>query len=528
MSRRAAYVGGNVLLAAVYFVTGKFGLELALVHTSVSAVWPATGVALAALVLFGPRLWPGVFLGAFLVNVTTPPTPFPAALAMGIGNTLEAVVGAWLVGRFAGGRRAFERAGDALRFVLLAGMAGTAIAASVGATAVSLTTVPRPDFGVLWLTWWLGDMGGAVLLAPGIVLGFTSAPSRRKGARLIEAATLLLLLVATSFFVFRGLPALAERDVPAHYLCTPLLIWAAVRFGPLETAAANLVLAAISVGATLSLRGPFITGSPNASLLLLQSFMVVTATMALVLAVAIHERKEADAALRETARELERSNADLARFAHAASHDLKEPLRTVASFTQLLSLRYAGKLGADADEYIRFAVEGATRMERLINDILAFSRAGSTGLELALTPAEHALDEALAGLRAGVESAGAIVTHAPLPEVRADRSQLVQVFQNLVGNAVKFRGTEPPRIHVSAQPAAEGWVFSVRDNGIGIDPRFSDRVFTMFQRMNSREKYDGSGIGLALCKRIVDRHGGRIWFESEPGKGCTFHFSLPV
>jgi len=177
---------------------------------------------------------------------------------------------------------------------------------------------------------------------------------------------------------------------------------------------------------------------------------------------------------------------------------------------------------------IRFIVDGAVRMERLIRDMLAYSVAGSTGLHREAVASDDALAEALASLQAGIADAGAIVTRDPLPVVEADRGQLVQLFQNLVGNAVKFRGERPPRIHVSARRDGEQWLFSVRDNGIGIDPRFADRVFTMFQRVNAREKYDGSGIGLALCKRIVERHGGRISFESQPGRGSTFYFSLPA
>jgi light-regulated signal transduction histidine kinase (bacteriophytochrome) len=209
-----------------------------------------------------------------------------------------------------------------------------------------------------------------------------------------------------------------------------------------------------------------------------------------------------------------------------ASHDLQEPLRMVASFTQLLEQRYRGKLDADADDFIGFAVDGARRMQALVNDLLAYSRVGTRGKELAPTDSEAVLEIALANLKTAMDETGATVTHDPLPTVAADETQLSQVFQNLVGNARKFRGTEAPRVHVSAQPEDGQWRFSVRDNGIGIDPKHAERIFVIFQRLHARPEYPGTGMGLAISKRIVERHGGRIWVESELGKGATFYFTI--
>lgn len=240
----------------------------------------------------------------------------------------------------------------------------------------------------------------------------------------------------------------------------------------------------------------------------------------------ITERKRAEGALKKYAADLARSNADLEQFAYVASHDLQEPLRTVASFTQLLAQRYRGKLGADAEDFIGYAVEGARRMQVLVNDLLAYSRVGTRGGELAPTRSEATLEAALANLKQSVEEAGATVSHDPLPTVLADETQLCQVFQNLVGNALKFRSSEPPRVHISAQPADGQWRFSVRDNGIGIDPQHAERIFVIFQRLHAASKYPGTGLGLAISKRIVERHGGRIWVESELGKGATFYFTM--
>jgi signal transduction histidine kinase len=240
----------------------------------------------------------------------------------------------------------------------------------------------------------------------------------------------------------------------------------------------------------------------------------------------IAERRRAEAALEKKTVELGRSNRDLEQFAYVASHDLQEPLRMVTSYVQLLTRRYQGKLDSDADEFIRFAEDGAVRMWKLINDLLAYSRAGTQGKELEPTDCETALHQSLDNLKMAIEENGVIVTRDPLPTVMADHPQLIQLFQNLIGNAIKFRGDEPPRVHVSASRNGNGWIFSVRDNGIGIAPEYAKRIFIIFQRLHSREKYAGTGIGLAICQKIVERHGGRIWVESELGKGATFYFTL--
>jgi len=242
----------------------------------------------------------------------------------------------------------------------------------------------------------------------------------------------------------------------------------------------------------------------------------------------ISVRKSSKEHLVKTVTELKRSNDELQQFAYVASHDLQEPLRMVASYTQLLAQRYKGRLDSDADEFIAYAVDGSNRMQGLIKDLLAYSRAGANGKALHEISSENALKEALTNLRATIEESGAVVTHDLLPAITMDETQLVQFFQNLVGNAIKYRTPEVPHVHVSAaKNGGHEWTFCVRDNGMGIDPQYFERIFIIFQRLHGREEFKGTGIGLAICKKIVERVGGRIWVESKLEKGSTFCFALP-
>lgn len=242
----------------------------------------------------------------------------------------------------------------------------------------------------------------------------------------------------------------------------------------------------------------------------------------------ITERKMTEDLIKRQAQELARSNAELQKFAYVASHDLQEPLRTISSFTQLLARRYKDKLDSDADEFISFIVDGAKRMQRLINDLLAYSRVGTMGKAFETADFEALLGNVLANLNEAISEGNAIVSHDPLPTIIADPTQMEQLFQNLISNAIKFRGEEPPKVHISAEKMESEWLFSVRDNGIGIAPDYFDRIFIIFQRLHGKDDYSGTGIGLAVCKKIVERHGGRIWVESEKGKGSTFYFTIPV
>jgi PAS domain S-box-containing protein len=256
-----------------------------------------------------------------------------------------------------------------------------------------------------------------------------------------------------------------------------------------------------------------------------------SAKQILATVVDITERKQAERQLEQQTAELSRSNRELEQFAYVASHDLQEPLRMVSSYCGLLARRYKGKLDRDADEFIQFAVDGATRMKDLIDDLLAYSRVGRQEKPLVMVDAGESVRSALANLEIAIKETGASIIYAALPRVIADPVQLTQVFQNLISNALKFRGSRRPVIHVSARHSNERqapiqWMFSIQDNGIGFEPQFQKRVFVIFQRLHTREEYEGNGIGLAITKKIIERHGGTIWVESTPGTGTTFFFTL--
>lgn len=240
----------------------------------------------------------------------------------------------------------------------------------------------------------------------------------------------------------------------------------------------------------------------------------------------INERKMAEQKLQEYMSDLKRSNEELQQFAYIASHDLQEPLRMISSYLQLIEHRYKGKLDKDADEFIGFAVDGANRLGQMITGLLAYSRVGTKLRPVAEVNSAGALGQAIANLKIAIEESGAIITTENLPVVRADELQLVQVFQNLLSNAIKFRRSDKPLVRVGAERKGTVWVFAVKDNGVGISPEYKDKVFSIFRRLHGRE-YPGVGIGLSLCRRIVERHGGRIWFESERGEGTTFYFTIP-
>jgi signal transduction histidine kinase len=509
-------------LAAVYFAAGKLGLSLALVHASASAVWPPTGIALAAFLVLGRGVWPAILAGAFLVNVTTEGSA-ATSLGIAVGNTLEGLVGALLVERFAGGRRAFDRPQDVFGFVTLAGLVATAISPSFGVTSLCLGGfAPWSEYGAIWLTWWLGDAGGAIVVAPALILWAVGPRPRWSRVRRLEAGAALVAIAAIGEIVFGGLFASGDGYSSLRFLCLPLAIWLAFRFGPREAATAVLVLGAVAVAGTLR-RGEALPGSgQNESLVLLQLFLGTLAVTSLTLAAVVAERQRALAASRRQALELARANAELDEFAHVVSHDLKAPLRGVSSLAAWIAEDCKELLQGESREHLRLLEERARRMSRLIDGVLRYSRAGkSAGVRPVDAQALFAeVVDSLGPLR-GVS----VRVEGTLPVVRCDRTQLAQILQNLIGNAVEHLGRPSGEVVVACREGERDFEWSVRDDGVGIDAPHRERIFRMFHAVDPER--GGSGVGLAIVKKLVERAGGSVSVESAPGAGSTFRFSIP-
>jgi signal transduction histidine kinase/CheY-like chemotaxis protein len=528
---QALALGG---LAIVYFLAGKFGLHFASVHASASAVWPPTGIALAAMLLAGRRTWPAIFVGALLVNYTTSGSTL-SSLGIAVGNTLEATVGAWLVARYAGGARAFERPLDFLRFVVLGGLVGTAVGATIGAaTLVSTGEAAAATFGAIWLTWWFGDAAGALIVTPLLVLWSKQNDFARLRTQAFEAVLLLVVVAATGALV------LAHAELSRHplpFVCIPPLIWAAFRFGQREVATSVALLSAIATWATVHGIGPFTTGNDNESLLLLQSFMGTIAVLTMFVAALVWERKAIE---RERSVLLERERAARAEaemashakdeFLAMLSHELRNPLAAIANAAQVLSAP------AIPDGYATRAVEIVNRqtrhLSRLIDDLLDIARVSSGKILLARQKLN--LADIVEGCRTLLSSGGRLDQHRVVFDlgpawVRGDPARLTQVADNLLMNAIKYT---PPdgQIEVRTWTDQDEVVLRIRDNGAGIAPELLPRVFDLFSQGTSTldRAQGGLGLGLALAHRLVLAHGGRIEAASPgPSQGSTFTVYLP-
>ena len=515
-SGRLAQAATLLALAGVYLVVGKLGLSLASAHPSASPVWPPSGIAIAAVLLLGPRVWPGIFAGALLVNLGAA-GGVAASLGIATGNTLEALVGGWLVTRFARGAEAFEHPRDVFRYVVFAGLFATALGATAGMSSLALAGLADwSQYGQLWLTWWLGDAGGTLVVAPALICWIRGEPFTCGRAQLVEAIAFLSVLFGMGIFAF------GFTTDPLRFLCLPLVIWAAFRFGQRGTAVAVLILSACAVWGTLRNIGGLPSGDENRALLLLQVFMGVISVTGLTLAAVVAERRQALEALEWQARELERSNAELASFAHVVSHDLKAPLRGIESLAAWIVEDNKDLLAEESAEQLRL-LEGRTkRMGKLIDGVLAYSRVARTRrvperVDAGAVVAEVVDSLGPTGLTIRVEGA--------LPGVRYDRTQLAQVFQNLIVNAVQHMGRDGGEIAVFCLDRHEVFEFAVRDDGVGIEEVHAERIFRMFQALQPER--ETAGVGLSIVKKIVEAHGGAIRVEPTPGGGATFRFSVP-
>ena len=556
-----------LLLGLLYFIFADLGLKLASIHPSASPVWPATGLALASVLLRGTRVWPAIFAGAFAANLVSS-NAMSISLGIAIGNTLEAVVGGYLVRRFAGGRAAFDLPGRVLRYAGL-GIPSTAISAFIGVGSLCLGgRAAWANATPIALTWWLGDFGGYLLVGPLLVLLGTKFSPGWNRVRIAEAVAIGLVVTLVNGWVFGSQFPLPGQHFPLSFAAVPPILWAAFRFHSHGAAAAVVLSAVMSSWGTARGIGPFAVTEQNAALLVSQTFMSMMAISGLLLGSAMHERMRIEQRLRVAGRrlglrffarqvdlaravealdraqtdliringeleervrtrttELERSNQELERFAYAAAHDLLQPLRTVTWYTELLRDRISAADREDAQAMVG-QIDDCTRwMKSTIDGLLAYSRVGESFPPLEAVDASRALDRALRNLAPRILEAGAFIDHRPLPLVQGNENLLTQVFQNLIDNAVKFRGDDSPHVQIAARRCEDEWEFSIRDNGIGIPAVHLENVFELLGRFRSRTG-GGAGIGLATSRRIVERLGGRMWACSGPQVGSIFYFTL--
>jgi signal transduction histidine kinase/CheY-like chemotaxis protein len=517
-------------LFSVYVLAGKVGLSLAFIHASASAVWPPTGIALAAFLVLGYRAWPAVFAGAFVVNVTTAGSA-ATSLGIAVGNTLEGMVGAYLVVRFANGVAAFDRAHDVFKFAGLAAGLSTILGATTGVTSLALGGYAnRADLGSIWLTWWLGDATGALIFTPLLVLWARTATGDRPGRRTLETAGLFLSTILIGFAVF-------GQDRALTFLLTTPLIWAAFRFKPREVVTLMAVLSTIAIGQTVRGSGPFATGTAHESLLLLQAFLGTLVLMILPAAAVVEERRRAgqereELLVREQAARAEAQRADRAKdeFLATVRHELHNPLAVIISAVSVLE-----RSGDPDDSAVR--ARGAirhqiTHLSRLIDDLLDVAGVSGGRIVLACRPLNLATSvERSVNVLADT---GRLERHVVDVRVEpvwvdADPARLDQIVSTLLTNATRYT---PPGGAIRVRVGEEGGeaVLRVEDTGVGIAPELLPRIFDLVAQdaRGPDRRPAGLGVGLALVRRLAELHRGRAVASSDgPGCGSVFVVRLP-
>lgn len=547
MKSRTLRLVETVGLAVVYFGCGRFGLSLAFVHPSATAVWPPTGVALAALLLRGRHLWPGVLLGAFLANYFTAAS-VPTALGIAAGNTLEALVAAWLVNRYANGALAFERTTTIFNFISCAALGSTLVSATCGVTFLCLGGLAGwSQAGPIWLTWWLGDMVSDILVAPLLLVWLAGAPPRLNLSQAAQALCLILVIAWVGDFVFMGHNPFSAKHLPLEFLAIPPLVFAAFQFGQHGALTSAFILSGLALWGTRKGHGPFSRPEPNESLILVQAFMGTITLTSMVLASIVSERRRTEQALHQAREDLRKHAADLElrvqqrtaslqdtfhsleSLCYSIAHDLRAPLRAIAGYTDILGEDYEKLVDERGKEYLWRVKAAAARMDLLILDLLQLGRVGSAEIAPADLQLEPIAQRVLAQMHEEIKSRNAeIHLNKPLLPVFANGALLEQILHNLFANALKFaRNETKPRIELWTE-SRENWVrICVKDNGIGIESEHLERIFQPFEKLTSHPAAQGNGIGLAIVRKGVERMGGRVGVESCPGAGSCFWLELP-
>src|SRR5436190_310671 len=519
------------VLAVIYFIAGKLGLMLASLHASASPVWPPAGIALAALLLLGYRAWPAIFIGAFLVNVTTAGN-VATSFAIGTGNTLEALAGAWLVNRFAGGTNVFDRPQGVFKFALAAGIS-TILSPAFGVTSLEVTSFADwANYGAIWLTWWLGDVTGDFVFTPLVLLWCVAAKRRWNKKDAAEVGTLLLLLVLLSIVVFSGWFEISFRNYPIAFIFGPVVIWTAFRFTQRETATGIFILSVVAVWGTLRGFGPFIRETENQSLLALQSWTAVLTITAMALSAGMAERRRIEEELQQQKSVVETANRTKDHFLAMLSHELRTPLTPVISTLESLEIEPAQKDDTkSALAMIRRNIELETQ---LIDDLLDFTRIARDKMQLRFVPvdAHLAILNVVEICRAEAESKRLHMhrnLRANTRHVAAEAAKFQQIIWNLLKNAIKFTPNEGEIVISSSNPSPEVLTISVCDTGIGMEPDVMQRIFNPFEQGNRsfERRFGGLGLGLAISKSLAQAQGGTLTAQSDGrDRGSTFILSM--
>src|SRR6266516_4772743 len=519
------------ILAVIYFIAGKLGLMLASLHASASPVWPPAGIALAGSLLLGYRAWPAIFVGAFLVNVTIAGN-VATSFAIATGNTLEALVGAWLVNRFAGGTNVFDRLQGVFKFALVAGIS-TIISPAFGVTSLGVAGFADwANYGAIWLTWWLGDATGDLVFTPLVLLWSVASKRRWNKREAAEVGALLLLLVLLSGIVFGGWLEISARSYPIAFICGPVVIWTAFRFTQRETATGLFILSAIAVWGTLHGFGPFLRETENQSLLALQWWIAVLTITAMALSAGMAERRRIEEELQQQKSVVETANRTKEHIRAMRSHELRTPLTPVISTLESLEIEPAQKDDTkSALAMIRRNIELETQ---LIDDLLDFTRIARDKMQLRFVPvdAHLAILNVVEICRAEAESKRLHMhrnLRANTRHVAAEAAKFQQIIWNLLKNAIKFTPNEGEIVISSSNPSPEVLTISVCDTGIGMEPDVMQRIFNPFEQGNRsfERRFGGLGLGLAISKSLAQAQGGTLTAQSDGrDRGSTFILSM--
>ena len=519
-------------LALIYFVAGKLSLQLAFLHKSASPVWPPAGIALAALLVLGFRVWPALFVGAFLVNLTTLGNIW-TSLGIASGNTLEALCGAWLVNRFAGGARVFDRPQDVFKFALAA-LIGTTVSPTFGVSILAAGGFAQwSSYWPVWLTWWLGDASGVLVIAPLLLLWSVPATQRKWNQKqVLEVSVLLLLLVVLAETVFGGWLPISARNYPISFICGPIVIWTAFRFTPRETATGIFILSAIAIWGTLNGFGPFILQSENQSLLMLQLWTAALTITAMAIAAAITERNRTQVALEQQKDAVEAANRTKDNFLAMLSHELRTPLTPVMA--ALDTLEADGSRSSGSKNSLAMIRRNVELESQLIDDLLDLTRIAKDKLQLRFGPLDshEVINNVVEICRPEAQARNLTLQlnlRAGGHHVLGDAAKYQQIVWNLLKNAIKFTAENGEITISSSNPEPQLLAIAVHDTGIGIEPEVMNRIFDPFEQGERafQRRYGGLGLGLAISKSLAQAHGGTLIARSEGhDRGSTFILTM--